>query len=168
MDSADILQTIAEIGIGLAGFGGIAAGLGYRARGNWSVDDQVRLMAMAFASLLVVFACLVPFIVHYLAGGEPWRISALIILPFQAFNLAAYVWANRSGIPPSYNRAAVIVMLIIQIVAAAVLLSVSFDAGPYNQFGRYLLVVFLLLLLASILFIRLLITSFRGGPPATE
>ena len=34
MESADILQGIAEVAIGLAGFAGIAAGLGYRARGH--------------------------------------------------------------------------------------------------------------------------------------
>ena len=56
MEPADILQTIAEIAMGLAGFGGIAAGLGYRARGEWRSDDQMRLIGMACTSLLVVFA----------------------------------------------------------------------------------------------------------------
>ena len=89
MESADILQTIAEIAMGLAGFGGIAAGLGYRARGDWSDDDQVRLMGMADTSLLVVFAALLPFVVHHLSATDPWRVSAFIVLPLLAINLAS-------------------------------------------------------------------------------
>ena len=89
MESADILQTIAEIAIGLAGFGGIAAGLGYRARGDWSDDDQVRLMGMAYTSLLVVFAALLPFVVHHLSATGPWRVCAFIVLPLLAINLAS-------------------------------------------------------------------------------
>jgi hypothetical protein len=39
MQYADILLNIAEIGIALAGFGRIAAGLGYRAHGEWSEQE---------------------------------------------------------------------------------------------------------------------------------
>ena len=61
----------------LAGFGGIAAGLGYRTRGEWSDDDQIRLMGMAYTSLLVVFAALLPFVVHQLSDIVPWRVPAV-------------------------------------------------------------------------------------------
>ena len=44
MESASVLESIAVVAIAFAGFGGIAAGLGYRARGTWSPDDQMRLI----------------------------------------------------------------------------------------------------------------------------
>ena len=42
--ASDILMTLAEVSIALAGFGGIVAGLGYRSKDNWSSRDKFRLL----------------------------------------------------------------------------------------------------------------------------
>ena len=167
MESADILQTIAEIAMGLAGFGGIAAGLGYRARGDWSDDDQVRLMGMAYTSLLVVFAALLPFVAHHLSASDPWRVCAFIVLPLVAINLASALRVFRHGIPTAYNPAASVLLVLNQLAAFAVLLVICSNIYAESNFGLYLLASVLILFVAAMLFYRLLSTSFRGGANAT-
>jgi hypothetical protein len=167
MESADILQTIAEIAMGLAGFGGIAAGLGYRARGDWSDDDQVRLMGMAYTSLLVVFAALLPFVVHHLSTTDPWRVCAFIVLPLVGINLANALRVFRHGIPTAYNPAASILLVLNQLAAFAVLLVICSNLYAQSNFGLYLFASVLVLFVAAMLFYRLLSTSFRGGGNAT-
>lgn len=167
MESADILQTLAEIAIGLAGFGGIAAGLGYRARSEWSGDDQVRLLSMAYTSLIVVFAALLPFVINSFSVASPWRVCAFIVLPFQAINLASALRVYRHGIPAAYNLFASILLVLIHIAAFVVLLIICSNFYVGNNFGLYLLATVLVLVVAALLFFRLLSTSFKGGADAT-
>jgi len=167
MESAEILQTVAEIAMALAGFGGIAAGLGYRVRGDWSDDDQIRLMGMAYTSLLVVFAALLPFVVHHLSDIVPWRVCAIIVLPLQAINLANVFRVFRRGIPTAYNPFASILLLLTQLAAFGVLLVICSNCYIESNFGLYLLASVLILVVAALLFYRLLSTSFKGGANAT-
>jgi len=167
VESADILQTIAEIAMALAGFGGIAAGLGYRTRGEWSDDDQIRLMGMAYTSLLVVFAALLPFVVHQLSDIVPWRVCALIVWPLQAYNLVSALRVFRHGIPTAYNPVASILLLLAQLAAFAVLSVICSNLYIESNFGLYLLASVLILFVAALLFYRLLSTSFKGGANAT-
>lgn len=161
MESADILQTIAQIALGLAGFGGIAAGLGYRTREDWTDDDQIRLMAMAYISLLVVFAALLPFVIYHLGFLAPWRSCAFIVLPLQAINIVSALRVFRHGIPKAYNPLASVLLLFTHACAFLVLLVVCSNLYSANNFGLYLLVTVLMLFIAAMLFYRLLSTSFR-------
>ena len=167
MESAEILQTVAEIAMGLAGFGGIAAGLGYRARGDWSDDDQVRLLSMVYTSLLVVFTALLPFVVHHLGILVPWRVCGFIVLPFQFINLAAALRVFRHGIPTAYNPFASILLVFMHVGAFAVLLIICSNLYLGSNFGLYLLAAILILVVAAMLFFRLLSTSFKEGANAT-
>jgi hypothetical protein len=167
MESADIFQTVAEIAMGLAGFGGIAAGLGYRASGDWSDDDQVRLMGMAYTSLLVVFAALLPFVIHHLSNVDPWRVCAFIVLPLQAINLVGALRVFRHGIPTAYNPFASTILLLNHLAASAVLLVICSNLYIEKNFGLYLLASVLILVVAAMLFYRLLSTSFKSVINAT-
>lgn len=168
MESVGILETIAEVSIGMAGFGGIAAGLGYRARGKWSAEDRARLIVMVGVSLIIVFACLVPFVLYFSGVEQHWKIAAMILFPFQATVLAFQIWINRAGIPKGYHPLVAILSFIVQLAAMWFLLKVIFyESNPENYFGQYLSVVVLLLVLASILFLRLLVTSFRDSDAAS-
>lgn len=77
MESGSILESIAEVAIALAGFGGIAAGLGYRARGDWSLHDQRRLAWLATFGLVVAFSCFLPAVAHHLGSPAPCEWPAL-------------------------------------------------------------------------------------------
>ena len=165
MESASVLESIAEVGIALAGFGGIAAGLGYRTRGTWSPDDQSRLIVLAAAGLAVVYACYLPYVVHHLGSTTPWRTASTLYLPAPISSLLYIAWTSRRGLPVGYSRIAVGLVFIAQITASTLLLIAAFGyAGPH-VFGFYLCATLLMLLFAAILFVRLLATSFRTSEP---
>jgi hypothetical protein len=166
MESTDILQTVAQIAMGLAGFGGIAAGLGYRARGNWSNDDQFRLLGMVYTSFVVVFTALLPFVVHHLGILVPWRVCAFFVLPLELVSLTVALGVFRHGVPTAYNSIASILLVFIHIGTVAVLLAVCSNLYLGSNFGLYLLAAILILIVSAILFFRLLSTSFKEGVSA--
>ena len=169
MESAAILQTIAEVAVGLAGFGGIAAGLGYRTRGVWSDQDRTRLTGMVVSSLVVVFACLLPYAVYHIGSSRPpWALSSVPLIFAPAWVLwlqtrQVYAWTRpakisvRSGFNPSFA-----VMVSVANVLALLLFVVSVlkTSNADQDFGIYLSAVLLLLLVAAANFLRLLTTSF--------
>ena len=165
MESASILESIAEVGVALAGFGGIAAGLGYRTRGTWSPEDQVRLLWLAGYGLAVVFGCYLPYVTYHLGSTTPWRMASTLYLPIPAFGLFYTAWINRGGVPAGYSRIAMGLVFTAQITASALLLTAALGyAGP-RVFGFYLCAILLMLLWAAIIFFRLLATSFRTSEP---
>ena len=166
MESASILESIAEVAIALAGFGGIAAGLGYRARGDWSPDDRRRLMLLAWASLAVVFACFLPSVIFHLGFSAPWRLASALFLLFPGASLIYLLWFIRRGMHPGYSRIAAWLVGIAQMLALALLLVAALGYGTPRQFGLYLAATVLTLFQASLYFVRLLTTSFRGATPA--
>jgi hypothetical protein len=164
LESASILESIAEIAI--AGFGGIAAGLGYRARGTWSSDDRLRLMLIAGTGLAVVFACFLPHVTHHLGAGAPWRVASALFLLFPVSTLVFQLWIFRRGPPAGFSRLASWMVAVAQLIALGLLLAVPLGRAGPREFGFYLGAILLALFNASVLFVRLLATSFRGGDPA--
>jgi len=142
MESADILQGIAEVAIGLAGFAGIAAGLGYRARGSWSEPDRKRLIAVILFALAAIFACFVPYAIYHLGFESPWRIASFLCLytPLRAF----------------YSQYKIVRYIVI------------FGLSGRYEFGIYLTATLLTLAISSFLFYRLLETSFHGRLSGNE
>ena len=160
MESAEILQTLAQLAMGLAGFGGIAAGLGYRAHGNWNDADRVRLAGMVYTSFLVVFAGLLPFVVYHMGISVPWRVCAFFVLPLELISLASALGVFRYDATVAYSLFASILLVFIHIGAVAVLVTVCSNQYVGSHFGLYLLAAILILIVAAILFFRLLSTSF--------
>ena len=91
--------------------------------------------------------------------------ASILYLPIPTFVLFNIAWMNRRGVPASYSRIAAGLALITQITAVALLLTAALGyAGP-RVFGVYLCAVLLMLLFASLVFVRLLATSFRTSEP---
>ena len=166
MESASVLESIAEVAIALAGFGGIAAGLGYRSRGTWPSDDQLRLMLLAAVSLVVVFACFLPYLTHNLGFPAPWRTASAVFLLAPASTLLYQIWFSRRGLPASYSRVAACLVAIADILALALLFRAVLGYAGVRESGFYVSAVLLMLFKASLFFIRLLATSFRSNEPA--
>jgi hypothetical protein len=166
VESASVLESIAEVAIALAGFGGIAAGLGYRAREEWSSEDRLRLISLAVISLAVVFACFLPYVTHHLGSTAPWRMASALYLPMPTLGLVYQVWFARRGLPAGYSRIAALLVFAARISSSALLLTVALGyAGP-REFGFYLSAVLLALFQASLFFVRLLVASFPSSEPA--
>jgi hypothetical protein len=173
LDSTDVLQSIAEVGIALAGFGGIAAGLGYRARGVWSREDRTRLVGMARTSLLVVFASFLPFAIASLGFAATWRVASALVLVLHASALVRSapllyrtIRTGGAGSTGGYSRTAASLTLVAQLSALLFLLVASIGVAPAREFGLYLSALLLILFVASVLFVRLLVASFQGNEPA--
>ena len=169
MGSAGVLESIAEVAIALAGFGGVAAGLGYRARGTWSEDDRLRLILLAGVGGAVVFACFLPYAIHHLETTPPWRLSSLFFLPISVAFLAYVVWRVSpypGGFPAGYSRIMAVVTVANQFAITFLLLVAAFGDVGTQLFGFYLSATLLTLFQAFLFFIRLLVTAFRATGPA--
>jgi MFS family permease len=157
MESEGILTALAEVGIAIAGFSGIVVALQHRSV-DWSEKDKLRFSALLLISLASVFWSLIPILLH-------------LVNPAKAF-----VWAWSSGLWLAYMLI-VAVYLILRGLRAS-----TADPEPFAKFGvaylitqvtlqvflqtmnlvwlrepwPHVLTVLLGLLLASVLFIRLL------------
>lgn len=166
MESAGVLESIAEVSIALAGFGGIAAGLGYRARGDWTRDDQVRLIGLALFGLAVAFACFLPVLTSSLGSEAPFRTSSALFIFIPTCGVLFQVWLNRRGVPPGYSVLASLLNFVALLSASLLLLVILLGWAAEREFGFYLAAVLATLFHTSVVFVRLLITSFGGDKPA--
>jgi len=162
MESADILQGIAEVAIGLAGFAGIAAGLGYRARGSWSEPDRKRLVAVILFALGAIFACFCPYAIYHLGYKDPWAIASILCLFTPVRALYTQYKIIRFS-PTGYSWAAMFLLTSLEIAIMLLLLCVILGFGGEYDFGLYLTATLLTLGISSFLFYRLLETSFNDN-----
>ncbi len=159
MESAGILQGIAEVAIGLAGFAGIAAGLGYRARGSWSEPDRKRLVAVILFALGAIFACFSPYAIYHLGADSPWRIASILCLYIPIRGLYSQYKIIRFS-PNGYSWSAMWLLTILEVAIILLLVAVALGFGGQYDFGLYLSATLLTLAISSFLFYRLLETSF--------
>jgi len=163
MESLGILQGIAEVAIGLAGFAGIAAGLGYRARGSWSEPDRKRLIAVILFALGAIFACFSPYAIYHLGVDSPWRIASILCVYIPTRGLYSQYKIIRYS-PEGYSWSAMWLLVALEVAIILLLLAVALDLGGRYDFGLYLSATLLTLAISSFLFYRLLETSFHNRP----
>jgi hypothetical protein len=169
METSEVLLTVAEVAIALAGFGGIAAGLGYRSRGSWNEQDRFRLLVMVSVSLTIVFACLAPFTLQNAGVDAPWRIAGGLLLLVPIGNLVIQYRLFRHGMPPGFSVWTTLSILASNLGGMTFIVLILFDlTGKYAEEGLYLAAVVLLLFSPAILFLRLIITSFVTTRDASE
>jgi len=86
LQDSDLLQTIAEIATALAGFTGVVAFLGERARGEWRAVDLFRFNNLLISSIAALLLSFAPILIFKLGASEStaWRwssgLTAAIIL----------------------------------------------------------------------------------------
>jgi len=136
MESASILQGIAEVAIGLAGFAGVAAG--------------------------AIFACFMPYAIYYLGVESPWRIASVLCLYVPIQGLITQTKIIRFS-PNGYSWPAMLFLTSMEVAILLLLLTVSLGKGGNYDFGLYLSATLLILAISSFLFYRLLETSFSSG-----
>lgn len=131
MQDSDLLQTVAEVGIAVAGFSGVVAFLGERARGDWRVVDLFRfnnLLSSSIAASLLSFA---PILIFRLGASESnaWRCSSGLIAAYMLIELVRYGRGLRrlperekvEISPPgrALILAIIVAVLVLQLTAAA-------------------------------------------------
>ena len=97
MQSHEILQTISEVAVALAGFSGVVAVLGRRGRGDWSSAELLQLRTLVEPSLVALFGSFFPGTFRLASQSEVlvWRLSngALALLGLAA--VAAFIARSR-------------------------------------------------------------------------
>lgn len=156
----DALSIVAQVAVGLAGFGGVAVVLG-RGPGRWTAVDAVRIRGLLYAAFGALFASLVAVGVSIAGGTEELatRCGAgmvMVVIVLWAGTIGREIprldAASRSVFDP---RVAVVIMAALALGVVAQLVTVAGFAG---RFGSALFFLGLVALLgyAAFGFIRLL------------
>jgi hypothetical protein len=145
LSDSDTLQTLAEVGVALAGFTGVVFVLGSRATGEWSRVEKLWFHILLSSSAHVVFFALLPAVLEsYLSTSTAWRWSAGLLgvggLVFLA-DLWRRFWPNRGGFTTLWRR----LMLMNFVVGTLQMSSCIVVAAGYLP--EFLAFVYLLLLL---------------------
>ena len=172
MEHAGILQSLAELSVGVLGFSGVVAVLGRRSVGEWTRADRIRFFAMVrlAVSVLVLAILPYPFQSAGLADELTWAwcsaIAALaVILNFVVafidggFSRSAYAGPATSKLAIVYTFASPIAALILFALNAT-------GIGLEHSFTPYLVGVLLVFGAPIVLFVRLLRTAIGQGPAA--
>jgi hypothetical protein len=168
LQTADILQTIAEVSIGFAGFTSVVAVLGRRATGEWTAIDRFRLSQMLATSLAALLLSLLPLVLAQLGFSErlSWGSASTILAAYTIFLAASS--QRRIRQLPSEEQSQIMRPLLwsIQAVVAAVVSCLLINAAGvffHQEPGPYLLGLYLLLGLSAFQFTRLLLIVRSEG-----
>jgi hypothetical protein len=97
VNPSDLLTTLAQLGVALAGFSGIVVVLGARASGDWSARERQLLSVLLATSGAVILWSLLPLLLSasqltdrrvWLLSSGSWAIGQVGILVFRARQLA--------------------------------------------------------------------------------
>lgn len=173
MDAASTLETVAEIGVSLAGFAGIIGALAGGRLRPAHPEVWLPFWAMISSSLLIVFAALFPFLPHGLGAPEnlSWAASSAFVAVLTATNLAFFMprilRAIRAGVFARIWALSVPLDLSALLVLGTQVLN-TLGIGLAQSAGGFLVGLYLLLLIAGLNFVFLLLVLGRTGdvPPA--
>jgi len=158
MQSQEILQTISEAAVALAGFSGVVAVLGHRGRGEWSSAEVLQLRTLVEPSLIALFGSFLPGTIGLASESEPltWRLSngALGLLGIVA--AAAFIARSRFADTTTGQR----VLLVLTVLAIAAHLLTA--AGVLTQYELiFVLGLIVALAVATYNFLLLLFSTGR-------
>jgi drug/metabolite transporter (DMT)-like permease len=154
----EVLLTVAQIGLGLAGFGSLVS-IFVDAEKGWGRMDVVRFRFLIGISLLSVFFSLLPFLFVESALPEPqvWQLSssivALVAVVATGFGFFATYGAFTSEGSPFWSSVAVVFGVSIIVSQIANALGLGFE----KSFTGYFFGLFLTIDLAGMYFIRMIL-----------
>ena len=168
MTPESFLTASAEIGIGIAGFAGIASVLGYEGRDGWTPQNIVRIQILLRASFGTVLLSLLPIALAStgMDNERLWATSSVICAVLAAYTLVVGLYGLRGGftstepVEPSY--VSFLVGSLFAILTLNVANLVSFQA-PWP----YLFSLLLTLTIAFIQFVRMLRGLWRRPTDST-
>ncbi len=162
------LLTIAEVSVGFAGFASIVTVLGKRS-GAEALQDSLRIRIMLVYSLSVAFLCFLPAILRGYAVPEAtvWRLSSAV-LAGTALILFFTIIQPRAGdvvrsLPYSRSYKALGVSLSLAPVLGCGLAAAG--VGSQLASATYLFSLALLLLVAAMVFVRLVLSFIDRSDP---
>ena len=158
MDHQDLLQTLAEVSVALAGFSGVVSVFGRRHTGEWDPADRLHLSFMLETSLAALFLSLLPFALLSveLPPRSTWAIMSSVLAAFLvvAFGAATYRYRRlsgdqRIGLGRIYGAA-------MTLGDSSVIALQLFNVFSAREFSLYLIGLIWLLFSCAFSFVRLL------------
>ena len=159
MDHQDLLQTLAEVSVALAGFSGVVSVFGRRHTGEWDPADRLHLSFMLETSLAVLFLSLLPFALLSveLTPRSTWTIMSSVLAAFlvMAFGAATYRYRRLSS---GDQRMAVgrVYGIAMTLGDSSVIALQLFNVFSAHEFSLYLIGLIWLLFSCAFSFVRLL------------
>jgi hypothetical protein len=167
LQGGEALSTIAEVGLGLAGFTGILVALG-RSGAAFSRPEVLRLLLLLVSSFGAVFLALLPFALHESGVGDSacWRLSSAILAAFTTVSLAYLgyqIQRHRGEFGRLFSSAVFAVVASGSLAIVLLQLANAAGLGARPRSGPYVFGLLWLLFIASLQFARIL---FVRGPGA--
>ena len=164
MQGGEALSTIAQIGLGLAGFTGILVALG-RTGASFSRPEVLRLLLLLVSSLGAMFLALLPFALHESGVGDAacWRLSSAILAAFVSGALAYLgyqIQRHRAEFGELFSRTIFVVVTTGSLAIFVLQIANAVGLGAPRS-GPYVFGLLWLLFIASLQFARIL---FVRGP----
>lgn len=174
MDGESTLETVAEIGVSLAGFAGIIGALAGERLRPAHPEVWLPFWAMIASGLAVVFAALFPFLPYRLGAPEnvSWAASSAFVAVLTASNLAFFMprilRAIRNGAFPRIWAISIPLDLSPLLVIVTQVLN-TLGIGFSQSAGGFFIGLYLLLLISGLNFVFLLyvLGRTRDAPDAT-
>ena len=166
MDEIEILLTIAEIGVALAGFASLAAILGRRDRHTDPLVNAIRLRGLLDAGLSTMLLALIGVLMLKIGGERDWvwRVSAIAgLLLVSTIGAAAFRREKLRRHLPGFRRVASTIMFTLVAIAfvgfAIVAAGLAGDYGFHIFFG----VLCLFLIICCTMFVLVIASLMTLG-----
>ena len=156
MDHLDLLQTLAEVAVALAGFSGVVTVFGRRHTGEWDPVDRLHLSFMLETSFAVLFLSILPFalLALDLSPRSTWATMSGVFAAFLvAVDAAAFFRWRRL---PSDQRLGGIFLVCTSLGDWSVFVLQLFNAFSAREFSLYFIGLIWLLFACALSFVRLL------------
>jgi hypothetical protein len=166
VEGSDILATIAQIAVTLAGFTGIVVVLGDP--GGRLIPIQIYRVAILIAlSLGAMTLALVPFGLHLtgLEGAALWRPASALLGAFSALLVIVFFPPTRRffrQFPEIFNPAILTALAVGHVVNVAVQAAIAFGAFGNQRAGLYVFGLLWLLLHGAYQFVRILFIPLKS------
>ena len=167
MSDDDVLLTVAEVAIALAGFSSVVAAFGRGAGHAWSAVDRFRLAQMLEHSLAAALFAFVPFCVSHLATDPAaiWATSSGLFAIFLVAETGLVVprmralGSERESLRPWLSA----IMALCAVAALLLQMANVFGFGFERQAGPYVIGLVLMLVASGAQFSRLLFLGISPG-----
>lgn len=171
MVGSEVLLTVAEVAVALAGFSSVVAIFVRRESGSWTGPDVLRLWQLIIYSLAAVFFAFFPFLLFYcgLTTTDIWIVSSALLGGFITVNTAGAlvtalrVWRQDRA---AFNGTILATVVFLAVVAVSVQVLNVQGVIFKHSLGGYLVGLIWLLLASGFFFVRLLGAS--GIHPADK
>jgi hypothetical protein len=157
VESSDFFLTLGEIAVTLSGFASVVVIFNRRESGSWDRVDIIRLRGMLGTSLSAAFFSVLPVGLHGAGVSEAaaWSVSSLGLGCLMIFAVVVVFGRLRSLPSDSFSRPGSHLMRGSLVLVAFLLVLNAFSLGLTSGPAIYIFAVALLLVLAGVLFWRM-------------